>query len=81
MIVVAHVVLLLVGVEAVIRGLVEAAPLEAPGQLCFFSFPLLTLSHVKIINRLVFNDFLFLKLCQVVIEGFESVLRIHRELK
>ena len=55
-------VLLLVGVKAVVGGLVEAAPLEAAGELRLFALPLLTLGHVKIINRLVFNDLFFLEL-------------------
>jgi len=55
-------ILLLVRVEAIVCFFVEAAPVKSAGQLGFLALPLLSLGDVKIINRLVLNNFFFLKL-------------------
>jgi hypothetical protein len=55
-------ILLLVRVEAIVCFFVEVAPVKSAGQLGFLDLPLLSLGDVKIINRLVLNNFFFLKL-------------------
>jgi hypothetical protein len=54
MVVVTDVVLLLVGVKAVICGLIETTPLNATRKALFLPFPFLTLLYVEIVNGLVF---------------------------
>lgn len=53
MVVVPHVVLLLIRVKPVVRCFVKAAPRCAARQLRFFTLPLLTLLHVKVVNSLI----------------------------
>jgi hypothetical protein len=59
MIIVTDVVLLLVGVEAMISGLIKSSPLTATGKTLLLPFPFLAFLNVEIVNSLVFCDFFF----------------------
>jgi hypothetical protein len=59
MVIVTDVVLLLVGVEAMISGLIKSSPLTATGKTLLLPFPFLAFLNVEIVNSLVFCDFFF----------------------
>lgn len=77
MVVVTTVVLLLIRVEAVVRGFIQTAPLSAAWQLGVLASPPLPLLHVEIVHGLVLMNFLAFNFCEVVAKTFNRFSNCH----